>query len=455
MTERALAGLVALNLAYARRGPLAALGGCAAFRTWAAVAAARGARVPRRPRRVRRAVDGAPRRSASRSAAVGIVRRRSLVLAAAGVVAGRLRAMPPRARSTPTRRHSDGARVRCRDRTCGALPRGVVPRRAAAEPPGVRRVGLLGAEGQGDLLLRRSRRAPLHDHAERVVSASPARSSTPPPSTRWAAADVVTLHVQFWFLVARRHRWPLPDCSIARHVPAWLLWPSSSARARRASLRRASAGAAGATSSSTSSSSSPHSCSRSGSATRRGWRLAAVTRCCSPERRHDEARGHPLRRGRARRRVRRLVAATLAAARSPRLVAVGARRASLASLDRPARHRRRGAVRRRSAPAGSWGALRLSFDVLFTRTPLVGAAARLATIALVAAAVWGDQAPGRIRRARRCRCSSPAASGRRSASRIWRHRRRVGQPDRALHGVDRPPGGSRRSPAPLVGLATR
>ena len=82
--------------------------------------------------------------------------------------------------------HADRARVGGGHRARRTLPRGVVPHRPAAEPAGVRRLGVLGAEGQGDLLLRRARRARLHDQPEPAYPPS-SRSSTPRPSTRWAA----------------------------------------------------------------------------------------------------------------------------------------------------------------------------------------------------------------------------------------------------------------------------
>ncbi len=59
-------------------------------------------------------------------------------------------------------------------RAGGALPRGAVSRGAPAKPPGVRRLGVLGSEGQGDLLLQRSRRARLHDGAQLDVPAAAA-----------------------------------------------------------------------------------------------------------------------------------------------------------------------------------------------------------------------------------------------------------------------------------------
>ena len=112
MTVRALAGLAALNVAYALVG-LSLLWGLRAFRTWGRPAPARRARVPARPRRVRRALDGAARRRrpVRRGRDRGVARRSRR---------GRRRRRPaprapPRARSRPSRRHSD----RCSSRRPG------------------------------------------------------------------------------------------------------------------------------------------------------------------------------------------------------------------------------------------------------------------------------------------------------------------------------------------------
>ena len=75
-----------------------------------------------------------------------------------------------------------------RGRTCGALPRGVVPRLAAARASRQYDAWAFWVpKGKAIYFFDGLDDAPLHDHAERVVSAAPARSSTPPPSTRWGA----------------------------------------------------------------------------------------------------------------------------------------------------------------------------------------------------------------------------------------------------------------------------
>ena len=92
-----------------------------------------------------------------------------------------------------------------------------------AKPPGVRRLGVLGAEGEGDLLLRRPRRAGLHEAA----------GPTYPPLVpildaaafhAMGSVDTVTFHLQYWFLVLGAVA-AIAGC-LHRRAPAWLLWPS-------------------------------------------------------------------------------------------------------------------------------------------------------------------------------------------------------------------------------------
>ena len=105
----------------------------------------------------------------------------------------------------------------------GLLPRGAVPLGAPAEPPGVRRVGVLGAEGEGDLLLRRPRRAGLHDRAGPSyppLAADPRRGGVPRDGERRHR------HTPRPVLVPPRRRVAAVAGCLYRHAPAWLLWPS-------------------------------------------------------------------------------------------------------------------------------------------------------------------------------------------------------------------------------------
>ena len=108
-----------------------------------------------------------------------------------------------------------------------------------------------------------------------------------------------------------------------------------------------------------------------------------------------EARGPPLRGGRARRRVRRVVSRRRRA--WPRLARVAASPCVAAAVPwrlwyRAARHRRRGAADLGSAPrsTGLVDSLRLSFDVLFDSS-LWSVVPLVAIVALAAALAWGDR----------------------------------------------------------------
>ena len=451
MTVRALAGLAALNLAYAVVGSRCS-GRCAAFRTWGAVLRLAGlgyllglaafgvlwtallvAGVPVR------------RQSGSCVSLVGPRRGRASCAGLAAQVPRSSAACPFGAR--PDRCSSPAAGVALAGLFLEALFRAG----AAAEPPGVRRVGVLGAEGRW----RSTSSAASTSTSSRPRRTRRTRRCSPILDAAafhaMGGADVVTLHVQFWFLVvgAVAAAAGLPPSARARLAPlAAACCSSSSSRASASGCWRRRP-----TSSSTSSSSSRH-CSLA-LWLRDAARLAA-----------RRGGGAARRRGANTKREGILFAACVLAAafvvsgprRWPRLAAaslvVGARGASLAALDRPARHRRRARRRRRSAPAGSRGALRLSFDVLYSnarwsvlprgRHDRARRSARSGAIRRLAAYV------GLARR----RCSSPAASGRRSASRSSRSPPTSREPDRALHGVDGLPGGRRRSPAPGLGLAS-
>ena len=139
-------------------------------------AAARRPRLPDRRRGVRVRLDAAPRggRALRRMGDRGLPGRR---------VGDRLRGRSAPRTGAPDRlpvereRGSGLDRVPARDgdrrRPGGAPPRGLLPLRAPAEPAGVRRLGVLGAEGEGDLLLRRPRRAGVHDQRRADLSAAP------------------------------------------------------------------------------------------------------------------------------------------------------------------------------------------------------------------------------------------------------------------------------------------
>src|SRR5439155_15027001 len=129
---------------------------------------ARGARVPRRRRRLRMPLGGrvgrrrsVHRRNGGRHRARARRRRRRYRVEAGPEAA------PTPAAGAPALAPDDGA-LRGVD---GRPARGAVPRRASPGPVRVRRLGVLGAEGEGDLLLPRSRRALLLDPARTVVPA--------------------------------------------------------------------------------------------------------------------------------------------------------------------------------------------------------------------------------------------------------------------------------------------
>ena len=177
-------------------------------------------------------------------------------------------------------------------------------------------------------------------------------------------ADVVTFHLQFWFLAPRRRR--RARRLLCRRVPAWLLWPSLLARPRRAALRRATADAAGG---------HPRrrplrrrrAAARTVARDGRGWRLAAAAVFLAGAT-VNEARGPPVRGVRARRGARRLptrawarlAAAALAVRRATFPGASGAERHDISAARRPRRSpataspTRRPLVRRVSTPASLW-----------------------------------------------------------------------------------------------------
>ena len=98
----------------------------------------------------------------------------------------------PSGRACPThgaRPRAAAALRRCRrDRRYGRAARGALPRRAPLRALLVGRLGVLGAEGEGDLLLRRARRGVLHDAARSVATHRSCRCSTRPHSMRWEAS---------------------------------------------------------------------------------------------------------------------------------------------------------------------------------------------------------------------------------------------------------------------------
>ena len=94
-----------------------------------------------------------------------------LVLAACRARRADARLGRPRPVLGPARGES-GSRARLSARARDRLPGSALPRRPALGPVRIRRVVVLGPEGEGDLLLRRPRRAVLQRAAERDVSAA-------------------------------------------------------------------------------------------------------------------------------------------------------------------------------------------------------------------------------------------------------------------------------------------
>ena len=448
VTVRALGGLVVPEPRLRSRGPLAALGACAH--------SARGAHVAP-PRRASGICVGlaafgvlwtallVARRALRRESGSS---SRSLCLAAVGVSAGMACAA-----CTPKRGPASSAGTP----TVLVPPSGVALAGLFLEAlfraarllslQAVRRVGVLGAEGQGDLLLRRARRAGLHDDAEPVVSAAAARSSTPRRSTRWAGRTSSRCTCSSGSSSSAPSR--AAAGLLHRHAPAWLLWPPLLLVLVVPRFGERLHGRLRPTSSWTSSSSSRH-CSLAlwlrdaarlaarrgrGAARRcgatRSARASSSLRACSPLR--SSPRGRAAGRG------------SLAAS-----LAVGL--AVLPWRLWTARHDiavRRAVVVR---PTG-YGAPSASRSTSSTRTHAGRCCLSSARSRSCAAAVWGDRrlaayvgvlAAAAVRRRR-------LVDGRLPGSRD--HRRRVGQPDRALHGVARLPGGRRRSAAAGLGLA--
>ena len=254
--------------------------GASAASARGARAAALRARVPARRRRVRCPLDGAPRRRRPVRRDRGRGRRSSSSVAGAVRRPVRLRRTSQRGIGCgPGRRRSRG-RLGGRHRARRALPRGPVPHRAAAEPPGVRRLGVLGAEGQGDLLLPRPRRARVHDDPERPVpaaAADPRRRGLPRDGRRGRGHPARAVLVPR----RRRRRARSPGCSIVTHPRGSSGRPSCSSSSCRAS--RSACSCRRRTCSWTSSWSSRPCCSRCGSATGPAG-ASPRPRCCSPVR---------------------------------------------------------------------------------------------------------------------------------------------------------------------------
>ena len=444
------AGLAALNVAYAVVG-LSLLWGACAFRTWGAPAPARGARVSARPRRVRRAVDGAARRRRARSGQSGSCSRSSSSQRPASC-AGRLRGAALDARPCPIRRGHRPARHRRRaSRSRGSSSRRCSGRRGCQQPPGVRRLGVLGAEGDGDLLLRRPGRARLHDRrrTRRTRRCSPILDAA--AFHAMGGADVVDAARAV--LVPRRRsgrgRRRAAPSARARLAPL----AAASARPGRSALRRAAARALRPTSSSTCSSSSRPCSLALWLRDRRGWRLAAAAVLLAAGGEH-EARGHPLRGVRARRRVRRLEARG-AGPGSPRHPPSWSVHACFPGGLWAGRHdigagAPSSTVRQ---PTGSGARSPLVRRPLL-ECALVGAPSWSPRSRLPRRAVWGDGAWPRTSALLGACCCSPAASGRRSASRSSRSPpTRSGNPIVRYTGSIDLSGGRRRALAPGVGLA--
>ena len=253
-------------------------------------------------------------------------------------------------------------------------------------------------------------------------------------------ADVVTLHLQFWFLVAGGVA-AIVACLHAR-VPAWLLWPSillvlvvprfgerllTPQADVLADLLFAVAVLLVAL------------WVRDGDT----WRLTAATLLLAAAALTKAGRRavRRLRRRRCGRRVLGTPPIGLAASACRRRD--GRRgRAPVAALVRGARHSERRALHGRDADAGRlWGSLRLSADVLYSNA-LWSVVPIVASVALVACAVWGD----RRLALPRVRARPPLSRRRLGDVRLHgapHHRGRGRQPDRPLHRCDRAPRGVR------------
>ena len=242
VTVRAIAGLAALNLGLRRGRDVASLWAARGLPRWDGRAAPFRARLPPRRRRVRGHLDTAPRRrrAVRRLGGPRDARRCNRRLWRRGRPSGPQRSSRPV--GPPTGSSPLVVRHRLWHRTRRALARGALSLRAAPEPSGVRRLGVLGAEGEGDLLLRRARRADLHDERRPDVSAD-----RPDPRRGGLSRDGIRRrrHVPPPVLVplgGRRRgdrRVPLPARAPLGTVVV------TPARPRRPSLRRGAPDAAG------------------------------------------------------------------------------------------------------------------------------------------------------------------------------------------------------------------
>ena len=447
MTVRALAGLAALNFAYALVGPLAPLGDSSRFARGAACSGSRGSGTCSASRRS--ACSG--RRSSSRASRSAVSRSwspwSSSLRPAGRRPASRSRASSvafPESGATPILLVS-AAGIALAGLFLEALFRAGAPE----QPAGVRRLGVLGAEG-------RRRSSSSTGSTQHVFTTAP-NASYPPlqPDPRRGGLPRDgrrrRRHAARAVLVPRRRRRRRrsPGC-LHRHAPAWLLWPplllvlvvprfGERLLAPQGDVLLDILVAVAAL------------LVALWLRDRRGWRLAAAAVLLAGAV-NTKREGILFAAGVLAARVRRLATAAMAAARRAHRSSWRLGGAALADLDR------RGTTSRRGAPSSlrhrpvSGGALRLSFDVLYSNArwsvlPVV------ATIALGAAAVWGDRrlaayvgllARPPLRRRRLVDGRLPRARD---------QRRRVREPDRALHGVADLPRGRRRSLAAGVGLA--
>ena len=366
VTVRALVGLAALNVAYAVVGPLAPVGRFAPSVAGAACCGSPGSATcsvsPHSGSSGRRSSS-----SASRSAAGSVL---ASLVAAAGVcgAVGSVGAALPRGLaglptgSIPLVRHRRRHRTRraSSSRRCSA--------RRGSEPAGVRRLGVLGAEGA-----RRSTSSDGLDEHVFTTSAEPDLSAARPDPRRGGLSrdgGRRRRHVPPAVLVPRRGR-RRRDRRVPPPARASLgSLAVAPARPRRPALRRAAPDAAGRHARSTCSSWSARCCSRSGSAT---GRVA------------PRVRSQPCFAGAAMTKREGLLYSALAlgvtfGASWPRQVASGWPRLALVAGDRRrgrnpvaalvSRARHHGARRHRRLGASAslhraLDSLRLSFDVLF------------------------------------------------------------------------------------------
>ena len=367
VTVRALAGLAALNVAYAVVGPRAPLGRSARFARGAAVLrlaglgyllglAAFGVALDDAPRRGRPVRRG--RRSCVSLVALGGGRRCRRPVAAGrrferGLPHVRAAPSPCSSRRRASRWRGSSSRRSSARRGCRAC------RRTTRGRSGCRRARRSTSSAVSTSTSSRPRRTRRTRRCSPILDAAAFHAM--------GGADVVTLHVQFWFLV-------VGAVAAAAGLPP-------SPRARRGCSGRRSLlvlvvprfgerllAPAGRRPRSTSSSSSPRCCSRSGSATGAAG-ASPPPRCCSPARAEHEARGASSSRRRVlARRVRRLAAR----AGWPRLaaasLAVGRRRASRGGSGTGRHDIRAGRRRAFGTGARSRGALARSRSTSSTRT---------------------------------------------------------------------------------------